>query len=217
MASPIRNRCPHCASVMLIRTSKNIHPLLKILYLQCKNYQCGFSCAASVEIVHTISPSASPNPEIVLLTLAEIMQRKACNDDVLPNKIEEVKVKPIKKLRIEPLDIEETKKYQMQNTDDFKLGDLVVHERGYPNVLEVTSIHGNNLLLLTDHKFGSHPFSPLGIIRLATEDEILAKRRFGTTSEESEIHLKWSMSKFSNDDIPSEYIDILKKNGMDED
>lgn len=94
MASPIRSRCPHCEALMLVRTSKNIHPLLKTLYLQCKNFECGFTCAASLEIVHTISPSASPNPEIVLLTLKEIMDLKACNDGVLEKPKEELKIKP---------------------------------------------------------------------------------------------------------------------------
>lgn len=74
--------CPHCQLVNLkIRSSEQKHSLLKVINLQCPNLFCGFSCGGNIEITHTISPSASPNPNIALLTLKEIMELKASNQE----------------------------------------------------------------------------------------------------------------------------------------
>ena len=73
-------KCPHCKSTNLkIRTSEQRHPLLKEIWLTCPNLFCGFTCRGHIEITHTISPSASPDPEIYIPTL---LQLQAANDDM---------------------------------------------------------------------------------------------------------------------------------------
>ena len=74
--------CPHCqATTLRIRSSQQNHPLLKKIWLQCPNLMCGFTCGGHIEITHTISPSAMPNPSIHLPTLKELMEHKAANDE----------------------------------------------------------------------------------------------------------------------------------------
>lgn len=77
-------QCPHCASSMFVRTSKIMHPLSRLLYFQCGNHECSFSCCANLEIIHQLSPSAIPNQSIQLKTLSEIKAaRKAANDEYM--------------------------------------------------------------------------------------------------------------------------------------
>lgn len=79
--------CPHCKATNLqIRSSEQDHLLLKKIWFQCKNILCGFTCGGNIEITHEISPSATPNSEVRLMTLKEITGRKAANDDVHPVK-----------------------------------------------------------------------------------------------------------------------------------
>ena len=67
---------------MFIRSSRQQHPLLREIGLQCSNYLCGFSAGGVFEIMHQISPSASPNSSIQLQTLDQIKAaRKAANDE----------------------------------------------------------------------------------------------------------------------------------------
>lgn len=57
--------CPHCEQNSLrVRSSKQPHSLLKIIYFQCKDVNCGFTCQANLEIKHQISPPALANPNI---------------------------------------------------------------------------------------------------------------------------------------------------------
>ena len=74
--------CPHCqVSKLRIRSSEQNHPLLKVLWLQCPNLLCGFTCGGHIELTHTISPSATPNSSIYLPTLKQLQQLKAANDE----------------------------------------------------------------------------------------------------------------------------------------
>lgn len=67
---------------MYIRSSRQQHPLLRALGLQCSNFCCGFSAGGNFEITHQISASATPNPIIQLQTLDQInAERKAANDE----------------------------------------------------------------------------------------------------------------------------------------
>lgn len=73
--------CPHCESTNLrIRSSQQEHKLLKRIWLQCPNLFCGFSCGGNIEITHELSPSATPNPAVQLMTLKEIALLKAENE-----------------------------------------------------------------------------------------------------------------------------------------
>lgn len=76
--------CPHCKeSNLQIRSSIYEHPLLKTIFLQCKNVLCGFTCSGKIEITHEISPSALHNASIQLKTFKELSQRNAANDEPL--------------------------------------------------------------------------------------------------------------------------------------
>lgn len=73
-------QCPHCKEGMISRSSREVHVLLREVFLQCKNYECGFSASGNLEITHEISPSAKPNLEIKLQTIKELTERNAAND-----------------------------------------------------------------------------------------------------------------------------------------
>lgn len=76
-------KCPHCQNSMHIKSSREMHALLRNIFLQCSNYTCSFSAGAILEITHQISPSATPNPNIQLQTLDQInADRKAANDEI---------------------------------------------------------------------------------------------------------------------------------------
>lgn len=62
---PLRFTCPHCGSGMKIRTSKQLAPTYRKLYLYCTDeVHCGFRCTGDVTITSTLLPSMSPNPNI---------------------------------------------------------------------------------------------------------------------------------------------------------
>lgn len=58
--------CPHCGHSSAVRTSRRMSPLTGIASYQCRNVDCGHTFKAAFEIIATISPSAMPNPAIVL-------------------------------------------------------------------------------------------------------------------------------------------------------
>jgi len=66
MATNYQNKCPHCGSRLSIRHSQIENALLKTLYGQCQNLECGWTGRGNLEWVYQISPSAQPNPEIKL-------------------------------------------------------------------------------------------------------------------------------------------------------
>lgn len=64
MATKAAMRCPHCKTTALIRSSKEVHPLMREQFFQCQSVACGHTFKATQEIVATVSPSAMPDPEI---------------------------------------------------------------------------------------------------------------------------------------------------------
>lgn len=68
-------QCPHCKSKATIRTSRPISPLLRELYFQCHDVECGHTFSAFLEVRETISPSAKPDP-LVHLPMSEYTRRK---------------------------------------------------------------------------------------------------------------------------------------------
>lgn len=62
----MRLKCPHCNTLASARTSYRLSPLTGHVYYQCSNLDCGHTFKAGFEIVGTITPSAMPNPAIVL-------------------------------------------------------------------------------------------------------------------------------------------------------
>lgn len=58
--------CPDCGSKMRVRNSVGHHQLFRAEYIQCLNPACGATFKGQREITHRLSPSARPNPGIVL-------------------------------------------------------------------------------------------------------------------------------------------------------
>ncbi|MDF2180972.1 ogr/Delta-like zinc finger family protein [Neptuniibacter sp. CAU 1671] len=69
-------RCPHCRHAIRVRNSVEQHPLLRSMYLQCTNVNCGATYRAGMEITHLMSPAADPNPAIEL-PMADAAIRRA--------------------------------------------------------------------------------------------------------------------------------------------
>lgn len=73
---PLKLSCPHCESIMRIRSSELLSPLYRRFYLHCENAEsCGFRCTAGLELTKTLSPSLYPNPEVEKLPLARRKNR----------------------------------------------------------------------------------------------------------------------------------------------
>lgn len=71
----MRMRCPHCNTWASVRNSLEVTPLLREVFLVCKNAACGHTFAAAMEINRTLSPSATPNPAIVLPLSPHVRRR----------------------------------------------------------------------------------------------------------------------------------------------
>ena len=62
----MRETCPHCHAVAIIRTSEELSLTGRRLYCRCTNHACGHCFVAHAVIVCTLSPAAAPNPAVSL-------------------------------------------------------------------------------------------------------------------------------------------------------
>ena len=62
----LSNPCPHCNSPFRIRSSEYENALLRRLWGQCTNVNCGFTAQGFLTWDAELSPSAIPNPDIHL-------------------------------------------------------------------------------------------------------------------------------------------------------
>lgn len=62
--SRMRAACPHCGTPSAIRSSRRITPLYSEVRFECPNPDCGHVWVASLGVLHTLYPSAAPNPEV---------------------------------------------------------------------------------------------------------------------------------------------------------
>jgi hypothetical protein len=62
--SRMRAACPHCGTASAIRSSRRITAVYSELYFICPNEACGHVWVASLGVLHTLHPSATPNPEV---------------------------------------------------------------------------------------------------------------------------------------------------------
>lgn len=69
-----RMACPHCDATSEIRTSRLVSKTMRELIYACTDVECGHTFVALTEVVRTLSPSAKPNPT-VLLPLSTHVQR----------------------------------------------------------------------------------------------------------------------------------------------
>lgn len=67
-------RCPHCKSRALTRSSKEVSPILREVFYQCPDPECGHTFVVHAEAVRTLSPSAKPDP-LVYLPISEHTRR----------------------------------------------------------------------------------------------------------------------------------------------
>lgn len=59
--------CPHCNSPARIRVSRRLSPLYRDGIVECQNLlECGWRGRFGVELLATLTPSASPNPNVQL-------------------------------------------------------------------------------------------------------------------------------------------------------
>lgn len=68
--------CPHCQAPALIRSSEDVTPTVKKLYMLCNNTDCGHTWIDQLAPVHTICPSQIPNPEVDIPQCPENYIRK---------------------------------------------------------------------------------------------------------------------------------------------
>ena len=80
----IKNPCPHCESSLIIRSSEQESPIVKRIYLQCKNLACGFTAQGFLSIESEISPPANPNRKINLPRV--VIRKKILCDYARPDK-----------------------------------------------------------------------------------------------------------------------------------
>lgn len=59
-------RCPHCKAPTSARTSRSLSRLYREVTYQCRNSRCGHVFVAGLEALRTLSPSATPCPDINL-------------------------------------------------------------------------------------------------------------------------------------------------------
>ncbi|MBN3005603.1 ogr/Delta-like zinc finger family protein [Chromobacterium alkanivorans] len=59
-------KCAHCGAVAHTRSSRMLSPVSQEEYFQCTNIACGHTFTAIREHRETLSPSATPNPQVRL-------------------------------------------------------------------------------------------------------------------------------------------------------
>ncbi len=74
--------CPHCRSKAVVRTSREETSLSKRLSLECTNFDCGHAFVAALDILHTVRPSACPDPSVTLRIAPPRAVPIAANDDL---------------------------------------------------------------------------------------------------------------------------------------
>lgn len=58
--------CPHCKSWASTRSSSQVTDTTRESFLMCRNFECGHTFSVVSTINRTISPSATPDPTVLL-------------------------------------------------------------------------------------------------------------------------------------------------------
>lgn len=83
--APMLN-CPHCNSRTYARSSKSLSPTYREITFACADASCGHTFVASLSVLRTLSPSARPNPSVVLpIAPPRKPNERPANDDGRPN------------------------------------------------------------------------------------------------------------------------------------
>lgn len=76
MSTRITIKCPHCDSRAIARSSREMSPTLREIVYMCVDPECGHTYVANLEIVRTLSPSATPNLAVRLPLSSHIDPKK---------------------------------------------------------------------------------------------------------------------------------------------
>lgn len=68
--------CPHCGKRAICRSSEQVTPVYRELDLHCTSILCGWTGKAGLEVLRTLSPSATPNDGVVLPYSPHIKRRQ---------------------------------------------------------------------------------------------------------------------------------------------
>jgi hypothetical protein len=72
--------CPHCGTVLKIRSSRQTDMIVRQMTLACQNDDCCATFGGDLTLTHVISSGAKPNPAVRLRTTPP--RRRPANDDV---------------------------------------------------------------------------------------------------------------------------------------
>lgn len=62
----MRLKCPHCHSLAIIRSSKELGTTVREAAVQCSNIECAHTWIARIVAERTIAPSMTPNPKVYI-------------------------------------------------------------------------------------------------------------------------------------------------------
>ena len=62
----MRMKCPHCGNWAAARSTEDVTLTSRKAWLQCSNMECGHTFTAALTVLETLSPSAIPNPAVVI-------------------------------------------------------------------------------------------------------------------------------------------------------
>lgn len=78
MSRVVSMACPHCGAPASCRDTRTLSPLYRELTYQCRNPLCGHVWVCGLEAVRTLSPSATPAPEVRLPLSPHVRRRALC-------------------------------------------------------------------------------------------------------------------------------------------
>lgn len=62
----MRIRCAHCGSWANARSTEEMSPTARKGWFACSNLECGHTFTAVLSVQETLSPSAIPNPAVII-------------------------------------------------------------------------------------------------------------------------------------------------------
>lgn len=71
----ILNRCPHCRTRAIARTSRDLSLTLREVTFACQKPECGHTYVVTMEFARTLSPSAMPNLALRLPISEHVRER----------------------------------------------------------------------------------------------------------------------------------------------
>ena len=72
--------CPHCDGLARVRSSNTVTRCTTELFCECMNTACRHTFVAYAEASHTLSPSATPHPLVLLPYSRHVKRRELVNE-----------------------------------------------------------------------------------------------------------------------------------------